>query len=210
MCKIKRKIILLMATVALMAALPSKADDLAICDVGPSDERAVTACSRIINSNNVNAHDRAVAFRRRGALRRDKGELKGAIDDLDQAVQLNPDDALVLVERGNAYRILKDYDRAVADLDDAVRRQPDFSSHNIRGAVFLEKGDYDRAISDFNKAIEFNSTVAGTFYGRGLAYAGKGDLDSAIRNYDEAVRLDRRFVEAFAAQGEAYLRSCGH
>ena len=67
----------------------------------------------------------------------------------------DPDDKIAeaFANRGKAYMLGNQFDRAIADLDEALRRKPTHGDarHN-RGVVYLQKGQNDRALADFNEA----------------------------------------------------------
>ncbi len=58
------------------------------------------------------------------ALIIDKKDFEHALADLDQAVQLDPKDALAYVSRGVASSAKEAYDKAVADFDQAIQLDP--------------------------------------------------------------------------------------
>jgi len=66
-----------------------------------------------------------------------------------------PDDAVAYNDRGLAYSIKGDNDRAIADYTKAIEIKPDdaFAYYN-RGAAYSDKGDKDRAIADFRKSLK--------------------------------------------------------
>ena len=60
--------------------------------------------------------------------------------------------------RGLAYQIERNIDRAIADYSEAIRLDPTFArAFNNRGAAYAAKQDYDRAIADYNQAIRLES-----------------------------------------------------
>jgi tetratricopeptide (TPR) repeat protein len=90
--------------------------------------------------------------------------------------------------RGNAYAMQGQYNRALVDFDEAIRldgNHADFFA--ARGAALLMRGEHDRAIADYSEAIRLNPD-AEYFGGRGNAHWLKGELDGAI------VDSTRRFV----------------
>src|SRR5207247_1037530 len=75
----------------------------------------------------------------------------------DQAILLNPSDAIAYINRGLAYRNLKDYPRAIADYDQAIQLNPNYATAYInRGIVYADLKDYPRACQDFKHAIELD------------------------------------------------------
>ena len=82
------------------------------------------------------------------------------IADDNQAIRLDPKDAVAYNNRGNAYGDKGDYDRAMADYGDAIRLDPKYAyAYNGRGNAYLRKGDYDRAIADYDAAIRPRSQI---------------------------------------------------
>ena len=78
-----------------------------------------------------------------------------AIADLNQALQLKPDEANFYDSRGFAYAGKKDYDRAIADYNQALKLKPDADyTYYHRGIVYRALGDRLQAIADFRKALE--------------------------------------------------------
>uniref|UniRef100_UPI000A83D7B6 tetratricopeptide repeat protein n=1 Tax=Treponema endosymbiont of Eucomonympha sp. TaxID=1580831 RepID=UPI000A83D7B6 len=56
--------------------------------------------------------------------------------------------------RGIAYALKSDYDRAIADCTQATKLDPNLAeAYVIRAAAYGSKGDYDQAAADFSKAL---------------------------------------------------------
>jgi TonB family protein len=116
-----------------------------------------------------------------------------------------PDIADAYNNRGLAYDIKGDYDRAIQDFDEAIRLKPsDFTAFNNRGLAYSHKGDYDRAIKDYNQAIQLEPDYADAFNNRGVAYRYKVNYDRAIKDYNQAIRLKADLAEAFNNRGLVY------
>ncbi len=55
--------------------------------------------------------------------------------------------------RGVAYKLKGEYDRALPDYEEAIRLNPNSAKpYNNRGIIYRIKGDYDRAIADYDEA----------------------------------------------------------
>ena len=73
--------------------------------------------------------------------------------------------------RGNAYSVKGDYDRAIQDYDVAIRLDPTYPKpFNNRGLAYQKKGDYDRAIKDFDEAIKLDPKYGYAFANRADTY----------------------------------------
>src|SRR5438132_771995 len=92
------------------------------CRVGFLDpDVSVRACTAIIQSPTETAEARNNMLYYRGAAYVRRGDYDLAIQDLDQALKLNPLDVAAWSWRGYAYDAKGDYDRAIQDFDEAIR-----------------------------------------------------------------------------------------
>ena len=67
------------------------------------------------------------------------------------------------INRGNAYVIKRDYDRAISDYSLAIELHPlerddEGLAYYNRTSVYILNGDNDKAIADYKKALEFRLT----------------------------------------------------
>jgi tetratricopeptide (TPR) repeat protein len=105
--------------------------------------------------------------------------------------------AEVFNNRGVAYRLKGDYDRATADYAQAIKLNAKFAlAFNNRGVAYDHKGDFDRAIQDYDQAIKLKPS-ADAHFNRGNAYLGKSQYASAIDDYNQAIKLKADFAAAF-------------
>ncbi|MFZ1108811.1 MAG: tetratricopeptide repeat protein [Rhodomicrobium sp.] len=92
--------------------------------------------------------------------------------------------------RANAYRELRDDDRAIADFNQAIRLVPeDALAYSNRGFANRKKGDYDRAVADYNRAMKLAPKNASPYYRRAFLYSERGDDERAVADFDQANRL---------------------
>ena len=107
----------------------------------------------------------------------------------------NEGQALAHTNRGDAYYVKGDHDRAIADHSTAVEFDPKYSDAYInRGNAYNAKGDRERAMADYTKAIEISPSHSFAYYNRGNVHAAKGDHDRAIADYNSAIRLNPKYV----------------
>ena len=99
--------------------------------------------------------------------------------------------------RGIAYRLKGEHDRAIGDYNQAIRINAKFAAaYNSRGIAYDGKGDYDRSIADYDQAIKLKPS-AETYFNRGNAHLGKSHYDRAIDDYNQALKLKPDFAAAF-------------
>jgi tetratricopeptide (TPR) repeat protein len=146
------------------------------------------------------------AYYFRGAARRDKGDLDGAIQDYAEADRLkpnNPDNieayrTIIDIEKNNTFfeeEDIQDYYK-----EDLIKHESG-RLHWLRGETRCEEGDFDGAITDYNEAIRLRPDFTYTYLRRGIAYRRKGDLDRAIADYSKAIDIEPDDAAAYYERG---------
>lgn len=114
-----------------------------------------------------------------------------ALDDLCEAIRLNPADPWAFLGRGVTWQCLEEFDRAIADYSAAIRLEPNFvHAYMNRGHANREKHAYRSAIADFEKALEIAPDDVWSL--NGLAWLLGSALDDSVRDGKRAVELARK------------------
>jgi tetratricopeptide (TPR) repeat protein len=125
-----------------------------------------------------------------------------AFCDLD--IQRNPRDPMVYSERGDAYFMLEEYERAILDYSYALSLDSKcISAYCNRGLAYSHLEEYKRAIADFTRAIEIDANDVSSYYNRGNAYTLLEDYKRAIADYDSVLRRDDSHAFAYYNRGNA-------
>jgi tetratricopeptide (TPR) repeat protein len=70
-------------------------------------------------------------------------------------IQVNPKDGIAYHNRGEAYSLKGEVDRAISDYNKAIELNPGYApAYNSRGRAYTSKGDYVHAVADVTKAGE--------------------------------------------------------
>ncbi len=95
------------------------------------------------------------AYRARGKYKSKLGDLRGAIQDFNKALEYNSVDSEVYYLRAMSKQDLDDLNGCIVDLDRAIEINPKDASYYIqRGLVFLKIGMTERGCLDLSKAGE--------------------------------------------------------
>ena len=87
------------------------------------------------------------------------------------ALELRSDYAGAYYNRGNAYFIKGENDRAIADYSKAIELRPNHAgAYYNRGNAYFIKGERDGAIIDYTKVITLTPEDASAFYNRGIVW----------------------------------------
>ena len=171
---------------------------------------------------------------------RDPAELRTddrSIDDLNEAIRLDTNDALLLYNRGLAFYELGAYEQAADDLWEAI----DLTLFaNLRGttkilasvcdardvyrSAALASGEYEYVIGGLNNIMylgrgrvgapgctieSLDSQRVGLFYGRGLAHYSAGSYQQAMSDIGQALGIDSELGKAYVLRAAVHS-SMGH
>jgi tetratricopeptide (TPR) repeat protein len=126
-------------------------------------------------------------YSERGVIWRSKGDLEHALHDQNRAVEIGGDTQRAaeynFSARGDTYRYLGEFDRALADYDGALKLRPGYiPAYTGRGLTFEKMGDLVRAKTEFEKALNSTTLLESDFSRSGVdtARAHVAALDSGI------------------------------
>ncbi|NEQ16270.1 MAG: tetratricopeptide repeat protein, partial [Moorea sp. SIO3E2] len=118
------------------------------------------------------------------------GDYRRAIQDLGQAMELNPQDAQVRYHRGLVRIELGDYRGAIDDLTKLLQSNPENRDVLIhRGNAYIQMGDYRQAIEDYSRVITLKPNDAQSYRYRATAREKFEDLRGAFEDYQQAANL---------------------
>lgn len=129
-----------------------------------------------------------------------------AIEYLNNAIKLQPDDAEAFYNRGVAYDNLGQFQMAISDYNQAIRLRPHYAEAFCnRGILYNATGQFQTAIADFNEAIHHNPDDAEAYLGRGFAYDQLNQSQRAIKEYSKVIVLKPDNAKAYNNRGADYL-----
>jgi len=104
-------LITLIVVSAPCAALAQIDQDWKSCKAEDPDDATVSACTHLIETNELGPNDRAVAYCHRGAAYWRKGDSDKALADESKAIEINPEFADAYMTRGAFFVDTGDYDQ---------------------------------------------------------------------------------------------------
>lgn len=140
----------------------------------------------------------APAFVNRAETFRRKGELRRASNDYNAALRIQP--ALDGVRNARCWvrAIIGELKPALADCNEALRLRRDAATYDSRGLTFLKMRQWKAAIADYDSALQLNSRLASSLYGRGFAKLRSGDQAGGQADMAAAIAADANIERAFA------------
>lgn len=137
-----------------------------------------------------------------------RGDSAGAIREINDGLEIAPNNLGLLTLRGIAHLQLPDAERAIADFSRALESHPNQLVRSQllyhRARAYAMKRDDRRAISDCTESIKADANHGDAYYLRGQVRRRGLDTDDAIFDLSEAIRLSPTNAEIFVQRAEAY------
>lgn len=131
-----------------------------------------------------------------------QGEYTASIDNYNQALKINTNDAEIYYKRGLAYYQLGDYEAAIADYSQAINiNLHDAKSYHKRGLALSQIAAYEAAIADYTQALRINPHAAVVYRNRAEARSHLGDNQGAIEDYTQALKINPHDANAYKNRG---------
>ena len=141
-------------------------------------------------TSSVNTEKKVEALRDLGGAYYGQGDLRLALEKLQEAETLDPKNAEIHHELGMVYKGLAVYDLSLKHFKRALALNPGFSdAQNNLGTVYFLLKDWDQAIACFQKAASnlLYKTPYFAYENMGQAYYNKGEYQQAIESYKKAI-----------------------
>lgn len=130
-----------------------------------------------------------------------------ALDVLEKACTLFPDDALTWLKTSEFLLIVRQHGEALKKLDHILVRDPqNAEAYFMSGRIALDMNDTTRAVKSFQKSVQLDADNkdAWTFLGR--IYTNKGN-PLAVQFFDNALRIDSTDLEVREYKAAWFKRS---
>src|SRR4030095_13569750 len=125
-------------------------------------------------------------------------------DELDRIVVADPFNAVAYYNRGLAWHVKGEVERAIDDFNKAIGINPRYvDAYIVRGKAWHSKGDIGRAVADYDRAIVLDSRSAFAYNNRGIARKDMKDIAGAMSDFDRAIVLSPGLAQAYINRGAA-------
>lgn len=143
-----------------------------------------------VNPNHIEARKGVSEFYiTHGANYRQQHQLQEAIQELQEAVKVDPGSVTAHMELGQAYEEAGRGADALQAYQDAVTAEPKNATAQLRlGQGYNTQKQYEQAVPAFNAVLENNSNNAEAYAGLGVAYFYQGKPEEAKKAFDMSMR----------------------
>ena len=152
-------------------------------------DQVIVSCSAVIARGLADKEDLATAHKNKGNAYDDKGEYDHALEEYEQALATNPQDADVFNSRGTTYIALGRYELAIQDFDQAIKLNPASPmafGNRCFGKALL--GQLEQGLADCNEALRVKPKNPSAFAARGFVYLKLKRYDAAITDYNSELQ----------------------
>src|SRR5438874_3362643 len=100
----------------------------------------------------------AIAYQQRAFSYANDQRFQDALNDLNEAIKINPRDARAYEQRAAVEMRINDYDKALADYEEAIKTNPgEIRYHLYRSYIYELRGDIQNAMADTDRALKIDS-----------------------------------------------------
>jgi len=150
-----------------------------------------------------------LAYLARAGVRIERGDIVGALGDVEYVITMKPTLAEAYYVRGQIHMRLHLWASAARDLKLATQLEPDLADAQFFLQLALSsmaQFDFWDAIGSLTRAIAKDDDASTAYFLRSFAYERVGQLTAAISDMNAAIGLSRS-AEAFHRRAELFIRT---
>ena len=119
-----------------------------------------------------------------------------------------PEKEYLYNNRGNIYKMLKQYDKALVDYEKAISINPKYlSPYSGKMSIYLMTTKFEDALAISGEILKLEPKLDNIYYQRGMIYSVKNDYDKALENYNLAIKYEpKRNPGAYHYRGNIYFQ----
>ena len=134
-------------------------------------------------------------------------EVQSHIEELSQFLEAAPANTAYLVQRGNLYFVIHDFDLAILDFTDAIQHDKTVDDAYFgRGMALARNGQLAEGIADLTEYIRRQPESSVAYTKRGVRYLWSDEDKKAEADFRQALRLNPDNAEAHDDLGVIYAR----
>ncbi|MBF0359313.1 MAG: tetratricopeptide repeat protein [Magnetococcales bacterium] len=124
------------------------------------------------------------------------GQIDAAIQLYNRALEIQPENSVVLSNLGVALQAQGKLDEAAASCQKAIKFKPDYlEAYSNLGNILQDMCRYDEAVENYQKALLINPGHIATLYNFGTFLQRVGELDAAVLSYRRVIAINPNLVE---------------
>ncbi len=135
----------------------------------------------------------------RALLRLQKGDVNGAVEDLQLLLKQDPTNQAIAQAAVEQLVAMERIDDAIELLTEAIAASPNEGLYRLRGIIHRTQGREDEALADFGKALAMQPKDPISLLQRAEISLARRDVKSAKEDLKEAIRVAPQVADSVAA-----------
>ena len=133
-----------------------------------------------------------------GAKKSEAGDYRGALIEINKAIELDPTNAVAYQYRGVAKAKYGDFEGSILDYSKSIELDSTSAeSYGSRGIAKARSGDVAGAVLDFDVAIQINPDDGTAIFNHGMAMEMSNNLQKACLDWNQAIKLGNQQSKTF-------------
>lgn len=130
------------------------------------------------------------------------GDLAGAVAAYSRVIESNPVYAPAYYKRGNVYKDLGQWERAVENYDQAIALDPTFAHAFCNRGVVLDRLErVEEALASYDQALAIAPADALSHHNRAMVLRKLGRPTESLASFNRAIELNPSYAEAHCNRG---------
>ncbi|MFN6498402.1 MAG: tetratricopeptide repeat protein [Nostoc sp. DedQUE01] len=168
-------------------------------------EAAAQMLTTLLSDASLEDKWRAVALDWRSYIYSQSNQYSKALEDLNEAIKLVPEEVEYLTVRGMTYCQMQRYQEALLDFNRVIELNPNYQwAIANRGITYRLMSYYDEALQDLNRAIKLDANDQWALAHRGVIYCYMHRYSESLQDLNRAIQLDPNYQWAIASRGDTY------
>ena len=154
-------------------------------------------------------YEKYIVYEKLGEIYLKNGNLKLALENLSNAVSVNPKRYNIYYKIAYIQFKLKNYDEAITILNNNLEYKPNkLSVQNMLAYMWsFNKNEYKKALDIYFEIIERNAKSAKTYYNIGATYIKEKQNKNAKKFLESAIQYDKKLYNAYYLLGYIHIQS---
>lgn len=132
-----------------------------------------------------------------GILLAQQKKYKEALQYIEQAINIDPNQPTYENSLGNVYKNLQQFAEAITHYQKGLSLKPDYAvALNNLGNIYYQQKNYSEAEKYYKNALKLKSDYADAHYNLGNIYTQQEKYSEAIEHYKKSLDIDPQHVEA--------------
>ena len=164
-----------------------------------------TKAEELLDDGMKNYQNHAGLWLARGIIKRQKGDLTGAISDINHSIRLEPKNPELWYEYAKSTALTGDIDEALQQILVAENLSSnDTAIMYYHGVLEEQKGLFRDAIATYDRVISSDPNNTWAWFSKGSIYWNHYRLNESIASYEKVIALDPNMSKAWFFRGLAY------